>query len=162
MQRKNYFLRNSTPKSKSGMAMIMAIMVIVVMATIMALSLSLTSQTTKRTTDIYLYEQAVLYSKSAAELALLDIAQNICQDTFNDTLGDAGEIKYDVNVTMLYVYTNNAIPSPCTNSDIYTTHTQVITPEQNGSVLMDITTTLHDPTIATEPIRYFRRSIQKL
>jgi hypothetical protein len=154
MQRKNYFLRNSTPKSKSGMAMIMAIMVIVVIATIMALSLSLTTQTSKRTTDIYLYEQAVLYSKSAAELALLDIAQNGCQNSFNATLGNTGEVQYDVNVTMQYVYTGN---SGCNEYISY-----IQTNEQNGSVLMDITTTLHDPTITTEPIRYFRRSIQKL
>ena len=160
MQRKNYFLRNSTPKSKSGMAMIMAIMVIVVIATIMALSLSLTTQTSKRTTDIYLYEQAVLYSKSAAELALLDIAQNGCQNSFNATLGNTGEVQYDVNVTMQYVYTNAVTNGAVTCNEYVNPYIQ--TNEQNGSVLMDITTTLHDPTITTEPIRYFRRSIQKL
>ena len=161
MQRKNYFLRNSTLKNRSGIAMIMAVAVIVILATIMALSLSLTTQTTKRTTDIYLYEQAVLYSKSAAELALLDIAQNGCKGSFNETLGSTGEIQYDANVTMRYVYTDNSVPAGCTN---YTVNTigGVITPEQNGSVLMDITVTLTDPTITSEPIRYFRRSIQKL
>lgn len=160
MQRKNYFLRNSTPKSKSGMAMIMAIAVIVIMATIMALSLSLTAKTSKRTTDLYLYEQAILYSKSAAELALLDIAQNGCQNSYNNTLGNVGEIQYDVNVTMLYVYTENSGCNEYVGGLNPIDYIQ--TDEQNGSVLMDITTTLHDSTITTEPIRYFRRSIQKL
>ena len=154
MQRKNYLLK------RSGFAMIMAILVIVVISTIMALSLSLTSQTGKRTTDLYLYEQAVLYSKSAAELALLDIAINGCINnkiyTFNDSSNNP---MYDANVTMLYVYReancNEYIGGP--NPTDY-----IQTDEQNGSVLMDITVTLHDQTIATEPIRYFRRTIQKL
>lgn len=164
MQRKNRFLRNSNKKQRSGIAMIMAIMVIVIMATIMMLSLSLTSQTSKRTTDIYLYEQAILYSKSAAELALLDIAQNGCQNTFDtnfpDPITTIASI-YDANVTLRYVFTGNIVPGTCTN---YTINTAggIITPEQNGSVLMDITITLNDPTITSEPIRYFRRSIQKL
>ncbi len=137
--------------------MIMAITVIVIIATIMALSVALTSQTTKRTTDIYLYEQASLYAKAASEIALLDIAKNGCQNTSNILFGNAGEIKYDANVTMKYVYTNNS--GGCTT---FTPNTPVTTPEQNGSVVMDIAVTLHDPSITSEPIRYFRRTIQKL
>ncbi len=134
--------------------MIMAITVIVIIATIMALSVALTSQTTKRTTDIYLYEQASLYAKAASEIALLDIAKNGCQDTNNTIFGNAGEIQYDANVTMQYIYT-----TPVAGCTQYTT---ISTPEQNGSVVMDIAVTLHDPSITTEPIRYFRRTIQKL
>ena len=146
MQRKNNFLKNSTSKSKSGMAMIMAITVIVIMATIMALSLSLTMQTSKRTTDLYLHEQAILYSKSMAELTLLEIARVGCINSYNLSFDDM----YDANVTMHYIYTGS---SPC--DDYFT----IATDEQNGSVLMDITVTTNE---GTEPIRYFRRSIQKL
>ena len=82
MQRKNSFLKNTFLKkvrsynrrARSGMAMIMAITVLVVMATIMALSLALTTQTSKQTTDLYLYEQAVLVSQSAAEYSLLQLS----------------------------------------------------------------------------------------
>jgi len=149
MQRKNYILKNN-PSKKNGIAMIMAIAVIVVLSTIMALSLSLTSQTAKKTTDIYLYEQVVLYSKSAAELALLDIAKNGCKNSFTQTFDDI----YDVNITMKYIYTNEVA-----GCDKYIT---ISTPEQNGSVLMDITVSVTDSTIVSEPIRYFRRIIQKL
>ncbi|MBL1243626.1 MAG: hypothetical protein COA39_004400 [Sulfurimonas sp.] len=164
MQRKNNFLRNSVQKSKNGIAMIMAIAVIVIIATIMALSLSLTSQTTKRTTDLYLNEQAILYSKSAVELALLKIANSGCINSLNLTLGSASQIQYDVNITMSYVYTSATTDVAGTlNCDEYfTTYGYITTQEQNGSVLMDIATTLRDSTIATEPIRYFRRTIQKL
>lgn len=144
MQRKNYLLK------RSGMAMIMAISVIVILSTIMALSLSLSVQTTKRTTDLYLHEQVILYSKSAAELALLDIAKNGCSDTFNTTFDGI----YDANITMKYIYTGTV--GSCTN------YFDITTPEQNGSVLMDIVVTVSDTNIATEPIRYFRRVIQKL
>lgn len=144
MQRKNNFLK--LHQHRRGMAMIMALSVIVILGTIMALSLSFTAETTKRTTDIYLYEQSVLYSKSAAELALLEIAENGCINSYNINFDGL----YDANVTMQYIYT---AASTCTD---YTTLT---TPEQNGSVLMDITVTTN---AGTEPIRYFRRSIQKL
>ena len=146
MQRENYLLK------KSGMAMIMAIVVIVVLSTIMALSLSLTVQTTKRTTDLYLHEQVVLYSKSAAELALLDIAKNGCQDTFNTNFDGI----YDANITMKYIY-KGSLPNTCTQS-----YFSISTDEQNGSVLMDITVTISDSSVTSEPIRYFRRVIQKL
>ena len=156
MQRKNNLLK------KSGMALIMAIAVIVILSTIMALSLSLSVETTKRTTDLYIYEQSILYSKSAAELALLEIANNGCIESFNTNFGGT---YYDANVTLRYVYTENA-GSPCnnyfqnysnTNGDPY-----INTAEQNGSVLMDITISINDDTIVSEPIHYFRRSIQKL
>ncbi|OHE03642.1 MAG: hypothetical protein A3G74_02170, partial [Sulfurimonas sp. RIFCSPLOWO2_12_FULL_34_6] len=143
-------LKTNPLKKRDGFAMIMAILVILVISTIMALSLALTTQTGKRTTDLYLYEQAVLYSKSAAELALLDIAQNGCSDNFNTTFDGI----YDANVTMRYIYTGAV--GGCTN------YFNINTPEQNGSVLMDITISVNDTTLASEPIRYFRRTIQKL
>ncbi|MEA3330770.1 MAG: hypothetical protein U9Q29_03650 [Campylobacterota bacterium] len=146
MQRKNNILRSS----RNGIAMIMAIAVIVILATIMALSLALTAQTTKRTTDIYLYEQSVLYSKSAAELALLKIAENgPCTTIAPYTLGGF----YDINVSLKYVYKGLS----CGGTDDY--FTTITTDEQNGSVLMDIRVKTN---VGTKPIRYFRRSIQKL
>jgi len=143
MQRKNNLL---TPH-RSAFAMITAIIVVMIIGGLMAFSLSLVSDTTKRTTDLYLYEQTVLYSKSVAELALLDIAQNGCTNNFNTTFNGI----YDANVSMKYIY--NSVVSGC---DSYFT---VDTPEQNGSVLMDITVSTNE---GTEPIRYFRRVIQKL
>lgn len=159
MQRKNNIL---TSKNRTGFAMIMAIIVMIVIATLMSLSLFLTSETGKRTTDLYLYEQSVLYSKSAAELALLDIAQanpcTVSSPNYSFPSGCTGAgCLYDANVTISYVYTS---PSPCASTASEFIHTpNIITPEQNGSVLMDITVTTNE---GSEPIRYFRRTIQKL
>lgn len=151
MQRKNYILRAAYKSKRAGIAMIMAIIVLVVISTIMILSLSLTSETSKKTTDLYLYEQAALYSRSAAELALLEIAEHGCQNSYNTTFDGI----YDANVSMKYIYTNTV--GACDKYfDINTT-------EQNGSVLMDVTISV-DPAknLSSEPITYFRRTIQKL
>jgi len=156
MQRKNYFL--ITPranKMRSAMAMMMAIIVLVVIATVMALSLTLANQTAKRTTDIYLYEQSVLLSHSAAEYALLKISQqNPCTLA---SLNFTHNTIYDINVSFNYVYT---APSPCI-AGAGTSYFDINTSKSNGTVLMDITVTAN-PAGTTEPIRYFRRSLQKL
>lgn len=169
MQRKNYILTKRT-KHRNGIAMIMALGVIVVISTIMALALSLTTQTAKRTTDLYVYEQAILLSKSAAEYALLRISKdnnttspcNVTSLNFRPDLNGLNGITddyYDINISIQYIYT--AVPPGCigVGNDIYAL---VTTPEQNGSALMDITVSVDDPTVTSEPIRYFRRSIQKL
>ena len=132
------------------MAMIMAITILVIISGILAVSLSLSTQTHKKSTDIYLYEQAILLSKSAAEYALLQISQNGCINT----LAFTHDSIYNINITMKYIYTE---ASSC--DDYFT----ISTPEQNGSVLMDITVSV--PTsknVTTEPITYFRRSVEKL
>jgi len=159
MQRKNNILmpfksttRRSYIKGRNAMAMIMAIAVLVIMATIMALSLSLAVQTTKKTTDTYLYEQSALLAHSAAEYAMLKISQvNPCEQ---DDFSFSHDI-YDINISMRYVYT---FPSPC-NTAAGTAYFDISYPDSNGTVLMDITVSTDE---GTEPIRYFRRSIQKL
>jgi len=159
MQRKNSILKSSYFNSaRSGMAMIMAIAVIVIMAGIMALSISMTTTTTKRTADLYLYEQAILLSKSATEYSLLRIAQDGPCSHEND-LSFVQDGIYSIDIINRYVYT---APFPAGCAAAPTTIT-VTTPEQNGSVIMDVTVTVLPSTnVTTEPIRYFRRTIQKL
>ena len=161
MQRKNYIL-NSHSSKRNGMAMIMAISVIVIVATIMALALSLTSQTTKRTTDLYLYEQAVLLSHSAAEYGLLQIALNPPCSNVNTSFSEG---VYNITLAASYIYYDDPLTVGTNEAQAFCTanggilYNTVSTPEQNGSVIMDITV---DTNVSTEPIRFFRRSIQKL
>jgi len=159
MQRKNNILNHSKHTYRSGIAMIMAIAVIVVIGTIMALSLSLTTLTTKKTTDIYLYEQSILLAKSATEYQLLRIAQNVpCSDLDITFTQDA---IYTINITTLYIYENTNTVDPCI-AGTGTAYTTVTTPQQDGSALIDVSVSVTDPSITSEPIRYFRRTIQKL
>jgi len=152
MQRKNNILRYSFQKTRKGMAMIMAIAVIVIIGTIMALSLSLTSQTTKQTTHLYLYEQSILLSKSATEYALLRIAQSTPCSYTGDNISKQDDF-YDINISVRYIYTAGVCGSQ---------YAIVTTPEQNGSALIDVAVSVTDTTVTSEPIRYFRRTIQKL
>jgi len=153
-------MRKSTSKFKSGMAMIMAIAVIVIISTIMALSIALSSQTTKRTTDVYIYEQAVLYAKSAAEYALLRISlDNNETDPCVVKKLDFKQDYYDINISVRYSYTSYPDTTKCPLTSRFA---PVTTDEQNGSVLLDIAVSVNDTNITTEPIKYFRRTIQKL
>ncbi len=162
MQRKNNFL---SPSKRRGFAMIMAIILIVVLTTIMALTLTLTSQTTKQTTDLYLREQAVLLTQSAAEYALLAISGHPrgtavslnCLGEVNATYPTNGADKiFDIHVGIKYIGFN------CSDHTLeYVSAANLATPESNGTVLLDITVT-SNPNTSTEPIRYFRRTIQKL
>ncbi|MFT7003261.1 MAG: Tfp pilus assembly protein PilX [Sulfurimonas sp.] len=155
MQRKNSILRTT---HKNGMAIIMAITVLVVISTIMALSLALTTKTSKRTTDLYLYEQATLLSHSAAEYAILKASQqspcSLANINFNHN------DMFNIDVTMRYVSyagTSCSTNAPSGNIKYFATTTY---PDSDGTIIMDIVVT--DLNISTEPIRYFRRSIQKL
>ena len=150
------------------MALIMAIAVVVVISTILALALSLSSQTTKRTADMYLYEQSALLAKSATEYALLEIAQSgACVYTSHTFLQDVFTIKLDVQ----YIYYDDPATGVNEAANLCaappaggggTLYTAVQTPAQDGSALIDVTVSVTDTTVAPEPIRYFRRTIQKL
>jgi len=157
MQRKNNLLKHSSrTKSRKGMAMIMAIMVIVIMTSIMALSLSMTAQTSKRTTDLYLYEQTQLLAKSAVEYALLKIGQSAPCSYVGESFTQDSIYSIDINVEYIY---DSSTSCDANGATLYAT---VTTPEQSGSALIDITVSVNDITVSTEPIRYFRRTIQKL
>ena len=156
MQRKNSILIPKNRSYRSGMAMIMAISVIVVVATILALSLSLTSQTSKRTTDLYLYEQSVLLSQSAAEYAMLKLSQTAPCSI--DNINFVYNTIYTVDIDMLYITLGAGACFNGASAD-GTDHAVTTTPQSDGTVIMDITITAD---AGNEPIRYFRRSIQKL
>ena len=141
--------------------MIMAIILIVVLTTIMAFMLSLTQKTTKQTTNIYLKEQAILLAKSATELALLKISGydrnatgvTTCLGTINAVYPSIAAPIFNVNVTMHYIGLN------CTNGYNYIPN--IHTADSNGSVLIDTTVT-SAANVSTDPIRYTRRTLQKL
>ncbi len=151
--------------------MIMAIILIVILSTIMAYTLTLTSQTTKQTGDLYLREQAVLLSQSAAEYALLAISghnrgaggNTNCLGRIAATYPNAANPIFDINVTIGYIGIGCQNLLDDYNESGYDYIPAITTPESNGTVLLDITvSTPEGSTISTEPIRYFRRTMQKL
>ena len=167
-ERRNNFRGTNNIGNRSAFAMIMAVGVIIVVATIMLLSLNTTALTSKRTVDTYFYEQAELHTKSAIEYALYTIANNGCTDNISLIGANAIDGIYEVNIDMHYSFTGESTATTTTTNaagnvcDNYTPNTAITTNEQNGSVLMDVTVSVPTSVTGAEPIRFFRRTIQKL
>lgn len=139
--------------------MMMVIILLVVIATIMGVSLSMSATTTQRTTNEYLHEQAILLTSSATEYAVLAISghdrigNNNCINTINAQYPNANAPMFDINITIQYAWNENK--AGC-NEFI----NNIQTNETNGTVLLDVVVSDHN--LSTEPIRYHRRTLQKL
>jgi hypothetical protein len=148
MQRKNSILM------RRGIAMIMAIAVIVVLGTIMALSLSLTAETSKKTTDLYLHEQAKLLARSATEYTLLFLSgedrSSSCTTSLSAIYPKDNKM-FDINISVLYIGLDE-----CSNYI-----NSVNDSRSKGSIILDVVVT-SVKNLSTEPIRYHRRTLQKL
>ena len=146
-------------QTRSGFAMIMAIFFMIVIATLLSYMLSSTTETAKRTTNTYVNEQAQLIAKSAVEYALLRVSgvernATSCVNGFNTQYSPSGNALLDVNVTIRYfglagTACNNLVGS-------------INTPESNGTMLIDVYVQDTPALMLSEPIRYHRRTLQKL
>lgn len=160
MQRKNRILK------RRGMAMIMAIYMILILGGIMAVVLNLTSETNKRTSDVYLHEQAIFLTRSATEYAMLavsghnHVALNNCINRIDAQYPSSASPMFDISITLRYIglgQVNAADDAQCVDfiRDISTS-------ESNGSILMDVFVTSNASLGLNEPIRYHRRTLQKM
>jgi hypothetical protein len=152
-------------RQRKGIALFTAIAFMLIMATIMALMLSMTAQTGKRGTDIYFQEQAYMLAKSATEYALLaisghDRATNSCINEINSGYQcTGGNCVYDITTKIRYIGLS-ALGGTCDNEDSLID--TIVTPESNGTVMIDVYVTV-DPAQAgnTEELRFHRRTLQK-
>ena len=156
MQRKNRILK----QHRRGIAMIMAIAVIVILTTIMALTLQMTTQTTKQTINDYIHKQAILLTRSATEYTLLRISgvdrtTTSCLRSLHGTY----QQYYDIDIAIQYI----GLSGECTGAnDNYIVDANVTDPNSKGSVILDVVVSVNDKNITSEPIRYHRRTLQKL
>ncbi len=164
MQRKNSLLKGH----RRGIAMIMAIMVIVILATIMSLTLNMTATTTKQTVNDYLHEQAILLTRSATEYALLRIS-GLNRNGINCLTSLRGTHNgiYDIDISWQYIGLSNEgsdkDPSgECSVAQSYIRNGDVDDMNSKGSILLDVVVSVNDKNVTTEPIRYHRRTLQKL
>ncbi len=166
MQRKNHLLKNH----RHGIAMIMAIAVIVILGTIMAVMLQLTALGSKQTINDYLHEQAILLSRSATEFTLLRISgtdRSIANNCLTSLSGEYENI-FDINISISYIgLSGTNVVSECANDcattkdECFIANSNVDDANSKGSVLLDIIVTSRDGT-SDDPIRYHRRTLQKL
>lgn len=163
MQRKNDILN---PK-RHGFAMIMAIFLMVLIGGMMAASISMSSTSTKKTENDYLHEQAQLLARSSTEYALLAIsghdpvANNGCINTINMVYPNAVNPMFDIRIDLQYILFNGGVAIPnC--APMNGTGGVATTVQSNGTVMMDVVVSDNALLNLSEPIRYHRRTIQKL
>ena len=145
-------------RQRSGMAMFAAIAFLLIMATIMGLMVSMTTLTTKRGVDIYFQEQAHLLAKSATEFAMLAISgytRSPANGCINDIHSSYMTDVYEVNTSIRYI----GLGGICDASNSYID--DIVTPESNGTVLIDVYVTIPSDKSGAEPVRFHRRTIQK-
>jgi len=160
MQRKTSIL-----KERSGFAMIMAIFFIILIATLLSYMLASSSETAKRTTNDYLNEQAQLLAKSAVEYTILRVSGHNraggCMLGFNANYPTSGATAiFDINVTVQYFGFGNACAQAFTDAGRSIANIQ--TAESNGTMMIDVYVSDNINLKLTEPIRYHRRTLQKL
>ena len=171
MQRENHIL--NLKQKRSGFAMMMAIFVIVIMGTLMALMISMSATSLKRTTNIYLSEQAVLLARSATEYALLaisgtdrtDTTAGGCITSINSSYNPegSGSPMFNINTTIQYIgLSGGPGANECTTAQNYIQNAAITNSESLGSALIDVTVTSDSSLGLGETIRYHRRTLQKL
>ncbi|RUM64621.1 MAG: hypothetical protein DSZ03_04040 [Sulfurimonas sp.] len=161
--------KNLHVKQRSGFAMLMAIFVIVIVGTLMALMISMSATSLKRTTNLYLHEQAVLLARSATEYAILAISGTDrtagCLTNINTAYdpSGAGNNMFTITTTIRYIgLSGGNAANECTVAENFIPNANVTAPESKGSALIDVVVT-SDPTLGlNETIRYHRRTLQKL
>ena len=165
MQRKSNILR----QKRGGFAMIMAIFFMVLMATLMLYMLNASAETTERTTSDYVNEQAQLLAKSTVEYALLRVSgfdrktdvngiATDCLTKLNLTYPETSPM-YDITVNISYHGLGATAPAKCTANG---TQASINTAESVGTMLIDVYVESRDDLQLNEPVRYHRRTLQKL
>jgi hypothetical protein len=148
--------------------MIMAIGIMILVSTIMISMLSLSSANSKRMSNTYLYEQAHFLARSGVEYAILAVSgherdrNNDGNDT--DCISSLNMVYpqvspnslFDINITIQYI----GLGALCNPTDLFIT--DISTPESNGTMLIDVTVTTSDDLDLAEPIRFHRRTLQKM
>ena len=115
-------------------------------------------KTTKRAADIYVENQANIFAKNAAEYVVYKISKErncSIQLPFSVDL----EEYYHVDVDVSYIYSDpNA--SGCTTSAI------ALTPAGEADAYayarIDVSVTVENESVGTEPVRIFRRFIEDI
>jgi hypothetical protein len=131
--------------------------------------ISYSTENAQEVTNDYLYEQAELLAYGATEYAILQTSKDdrtascIESITLNYPPSTGNNI-FDITILVQYVWLDTNIPAGtgCNNTAVTGSTVTVKTPEQNGSAYIDVTVTSASNLGLDEPIRFHRRTLQKL
>lgn len=158
MQNKNRILK------RGGFAVIAAVFLMLLITLMMLKMLSYSTDVAQRTTNLYLYEQAVLLAYNATEDAMLQISEQDpatagCVSGYTKYYPSTGTPMFDITVSVSYVWysVNPPTAAGCATGALY-----VNNPEQNGSAIVTVTVKSDASVGLDEPIRYYRKTLQKM
>lgn len=148
---------------RRGFSLVMAIIFLVLVATVGMLSLNTSAITAKQTSDIFLREQAELLAQSATELAILDLLQT---DFSTDcpagkTISsffpgnEESNSLFEVKVKVERIF---GVIGTCNKTGV----TAISTSRSAGTVILDTTVETIKDARNIPPVRFHRRTIQKL
>ena len=142
---------------KKGFSLLIAIVFVLIISILLVYALSNITSSVKKTSEVYLYEQAQLLGRSGTEFAILAIQghnpSTSCLNSINLNYNDI----FDINITVYYL--GSGLPTGCN-----TLSNSVKTAESNGTAVIDVKVSVQKSLIenGTTPITYFRRTLQKL
>lgn len=164
MQRQVRILKHS---SRRGFALITAVFLMILLSTMLLKMLSFSSSDAQQVVNDYLLEQAQLAAYGATEFAMLRISTEDhtagCTQAISMDYPSTGTKLFDVGITIQYVW-NGVGPggTNCDNTLVTGNTVSVTTAEQDGSAYIDVVVA-SDPALGLdEPIRFHRRTLQKL
>jgi len=177
MQTKIHLLTAQNPLGKrNGFALMTAVFLMLLISILLLKMLSYTSETSQRTVNEYLSEQATLLTYSATEYALLAISgqeRNVsskCIQTLSAVYPNNTTPIFDINISIQYVWSNNLTPTTplypgtCQGyiDSAQAPTNQLTTDESNGAAVIEVVVTSKASLELDQPIRQYRKSLQKL
>jgi len=164
MQNKNRIL------NRRGFAAIAAIFMMLLITLMLLKMLSYSTDVAARTSNDYLNEQAQLLAFNATEDAIYRISGHdtsvSCQPSYTMYYPATGPRMFDIQIDIRYVWSNGMTPggANCLN---YIDNTQAVTDQlvtdvSNGEAVIDVYVTNDANLKLDEPIRFHRKTLQKL
>lgn len=152
----------NTRGGRGAFALIAAVFLMLIISMLLLKMMSYSAQNAQEVTDDYLLEQAQLAAYGATEYAMLKISADdrtsACTKSFTLNYPSTGTKLFNVAVNVDYVWFNGTAPTLISCASSFT----VTNPEQDGSAYIDVIVT-SDPGLGLdEPIRFHRKTLQKL
>lgn len=147
--------------NRRAFGMMVAILVILLIGIVGAVVIKTSTLSIKTSNDRYLRYQAELLADSAIDYAVLQLqGYNVANDCLehldiNVTAADGLSTMFVINNTYFYSF-KGASPVNCNTQNVLAQNTG-----RDTTVVIDTIVDLNDTTIATEPIRIYRRTVQK-
>lgn len=145
---------------KNGFSLVMAVVFMVILAILGMMALNFATKAAKQTTNIYLREQAELLAISATEFAVMamqdhDYSVN-CLENVTVTYPDKDNPMFVATVDIYYF---DSRLKNCSNIVKSNPAGATLGPNPTNMAMLD-TVVVNNPAVLSEPIRYFKRTIQ--